>query len=51
MATAKKSGGVKVDKLPKKGGYKEPTDYFPKDVRKKHGIGEYAKKSTTKKSK
>lgn len=39
----KKSGGIKFDTLSKKRGYTEPTDYFPKDVRKKNGIGEYAK--------
>ena len=33
-----------------KRGYVEPTDYFPKDVRKKYGIGEYAKKTGTKKT-
>lgn len=35
-----------------KNGYSEPVDYFPKNVRKKAGIGEYAepaKKKTTKK--
>ncbi|MBQ0074479.1 MAG: hypothetical protein KBT34_09820 [Prevotella sp.] len=33
-----------------KGGYVEPTSYFSKDQRKKYGLGEYAKKTTTKKS-
>lgn len=47
--TMKKSGGVKYDTLPKKGGYSEPGDYFPKETRKKYGLGEYAKKATTKK--
>ena len=23
--------------------YVEPADYFPKEIRKKHGLGEYAK--------
>lgn len=37
--------------------YSEPADYFPKSIRKKHKIGEYAegaskaKKSTTSKKK
>lgn len=32
--------------------YVEPADYFPKEIRKKHGLGEYAKdKSTVKKAK
>lgn len=29
--------------------YSEPVDYFPKDVRKKFGLGEYAEKGTSKK--
>ena len=43
----------------KKIGYVEPADYFPKELRKKHKIGEYAasekkataRKTTTKKTK
>lgn len=34
----------------KKSSYSEPNSYFPKEVRKKYGLGEYASKSTTKKS-
>lgn len=37
----------------KKMSYVEPADYFPKELRKKHKIGEYAapqKKTTTKAS-
>lgn len=49
MATTRKTGGMKADKLSKKGGYTEPTDYFPKDIRKKNKLGEYAKKTTKKK--
>ena len=30
--------------------YTEPKDYFPKETRKKYGLGEYAKPKTTKKS-
>lgn len=33
--------------------YSEPTDYFPKELRKKYGLGEYAenaKKKTEKKT-
>ena len=26
--------------------YSEPVDYFPKEIRKKHGIGEFAEKKT-----
>lgn len=26
--------------------YKEPIDYFPKEIRKKFGLGEYAEKET-----
>lgn len=26
----------------KKVAYKEPDDYFPKEIRKKYGLGEYA---------
>lgn len=33
----------------KKIGYSEPADYFPKSVRKELKIGEYAKKTATKK--
>lgn len=45
MAT--KKTGISYDKLPAKGGYIEPTDYIPKEDRKKYGLGEYAKKSTS----
>ena len=31
-------------------GYSEPADYFPKELRKKYKIGEYATKTTTKKA-
>lgn len=36
----------------KKVSYTEPADYIPKDIRKKMGLGEYAKagKSTAKKT-
>lgn len=34
----------------KKVSYSEPADYIPKDIRKKMGLGEYAKKATTKKT-
>ena len=30
--------------------YSEPKDFFPKDIRKKHGLGEYAPKTETKKT-
>lgn len=33
----------------KKTGYSEPSSYFPKGVRKKAKIGEYAEKAETKK--
>lgn len=29
-------------KTTKKLGYVEPADYFPKDIRKKYGLGEFA---------
>lgn len=29
--------------------YSEPSDYIPKDLRKKYGLGEYAKPETPKK--
>ena len=32
----------------KKIGYTEPKDYFPKEIRKKYGIGEYSKTTTKK---
>lgn len=35
--------------MAKKVKYSEPTNYFPKSVRKEFGLGEYAEKSTTKK--
>lgn len=28
--------------------YKEPTDYFPKEIRKKYKLGEYAEKEPKK---
>ena len=34
----------------KKVKYSEPKGYFPKEVKKKYGIGEYAPKDSTKKS-
>lgn len=34
----------------KKLAYVEPSDYFPKEIRKKVGIGEYANKETKKKT-
>ena len=34
----------------KKIAYSEPSDYFPKEIRKKFKIGEYAQSSTTKKT-
>ena len=34
----------------KKPNYSEPKDYFPKEVRKKCGLGEYASKKSTKKT-
>ncbi len=41
--------------MPKRNGYTEPTDYFPKEIRKKAKIGEFAetakKAKTTKKGK
>lgn len=38
-------------KKTKKVSYSEPTDFIPKDVRKKFGLGEYADtKKTTKKT-
>lgn len=27
--------------------YKEPTDFFPKEIRKKYKLGEYAEKENT----
>lgn len=33
-----------MKKTTKKIGYSEPADYFPKEIRKKHGLGEYADK-------
>lgn len=30
--------------------YVEPDDYFPKEIRKKTGLGEYAKEETAKKT-
>ena len=36
MATTKKSEKVS---------YKEPAEYFPKEIRKKYGLGEFAPKS------
>ena len=33
----------------KKNGYAEPSNYFPKDVRKKAKLGEYATEAETKK--
>ena len=30
--------------------YAEPTGYFPESIRKKHGLGEYAKEELTKKA-
>ena len=32
-------------------GYVEPADYFPKSLRKKHKIGEYAEKPAAEKKK
>lgn len=32
-------------------GYSEPADYFPKELRKKYKIGEYATKTTKKATK
>lgn len=45
----KKEGGIKIDKLPAKGGYTEPSEYIPKNIRKKNGLGEYASKTAKKK--
>lgn len=39
-----------MKKSTKKLGYVEPSDYFPKEIRKKVGIGEYANKETKKKT-
>lgn len=36
---------IVYEKLPATGGYVEPSDYFPKEIRKKFGLGEYADKS------
>lgn len=36
MATSKKSTG-------KRGSYKEPDSFFPKEIRKKYELGEYNK--------
>ena len=36
-----------MKKNAKKNTYVEPNDYFPKDIRKKAGLGEYAEKKTT----
>lgn len=30
--------------------YVEPADYFPKELRKKYGLGEYEKKTSEKKT-
>ena len=30
--------------------YSEPAEYFPKEIRKKHGLGEYAKEEPAKKT-
>lgn len=35
-----------MKKNAKKVMYSEPADYFPKELRKKHGLGEYAGKQT-----
>ena len=32
----------------KKAKYVEPADYFPKEIRKKYGLGEYAKETPKK---
>ena len=32
-----------------KANYVEPDDYIPKEIRKKYGLGEYAKKETEEK--
>ena len=46
MATTKKTNNtIQYDKIGKKG-YTESSDYFPKDLRKKYGIGEFEKKTT-----
>lgn len=34
----------------KKVAYAEPDDYFPKDIRKKYKLGEYAEDAKTKKA-
>ena len=34
--------------MAKRNGYTEPTDYFPKEIRKKMKIGEFAEKKTEK---
>lgn len=31
--------------------YKEPTDYFPREIRKQYKLGEYAETGTAKKEK
>lgn len=35
--------------MAKKNGYTEPTDYFPKEIRKQMKIGEFAEKKKEKK--
>ena len=35
--------------MAKKVKYSEPAEYFPKEIRKKYGLGEYAEKETPKK--
>jgi hypothetical protein len=35
-----------MKKATKKVTYSEPADYFPKEMRKKYGLGEYADKKT-----
>lgn len=36
--------GLEYDPIPEERIYIEPEDYFPKETRKKYGLGEYAKK-------
>lgn len=48
---ARKKSEVIYEELPQTGGYIEPEDYIPKKLRKKYGLGEYAKKKTDQKTK
>lgn len=51
VAKAKKEdNALKYDKLPAKSGYVEPSNYIPKELRKKYGLGEYYKEQPEKKT-